>query len=89
MTTKHSPLSKLKAQADKMAMILKATERGEHDDNAKIVEARTKSYVKFAVVMDDKVLSIEMAWATIKSTSEAGISEYILKKMRESRETTQ
>lgn len=41
------------------------------------------------MVMDDKVLEVEMSWATIKATSEAGISEYIVRQMREAGETTQ
>lgn len=52
MTTSRSPLSALKAQADKVAKILKA---------------------------------IEMAWGTVRATSEAGIAEWILKQMRGSR----
>lgn len=91
MTTAHSPLRVLKAQADKMAMILKAAERGDKIDvpyAAKIIEARARETVKFVVAMDDKWLKIEMPWATIKETSEAGISEYIVKQMRESREAS-
>lgn len=41
----------------------------------------------FAVMMDDKILSIEMPWATIRETSERGISEYVLKHMRGARDT--
>jgi hypothetical protein len=84
MTTKHSPLKQLKAQADTIAEKLKAAERGEIAVKG---GARDQESVKVGVVMDDKLLTIEMAWATIKSTSEAGISEYILKQMRESRDT--
>jgi hypothetical protein len=36
--------------------------------------------------MDDKVLSIEMSWATIRATSEVGIAEFILKHMRNARD---
>ena len=92
MTTKNSPLRVLKAQADKIAKTLKAAERGEEVGVAhewKIAAARKEGSVKFAIFMDDKMLKIEMAWTTIRDTSEAGISEYIMKQMRESRETTQ
>jgi len=80
MTTKHSPLRQLQKQSDDIAKHLKAAERGEValKDNA-----RSQERVTFGVVMDDKVLKIEMAWTTIKATSEAGISAYILKQMRE------
>lgn len=91
MTTARSPLRALKAQSDKMAALLKAAERGEvpsaQDTSGTIATARTKESIKFGVIMDDKVLRIEMSWATIRSTSESGISEYILKQMRDSRDT--
>lgn len=92
MTTAHSPLRLLKGQADNMARILKAAERGETPNvphAAKIAEARTRDSVKFVVAMDDKWLKIEMTWATIRDTSEAGISEFIVKQMREARDTVQ
>lgn len=90
MTTKHSPLSALKAQADKIAETLKAAERGEKIDvrfAEKIDAARDRESFKFGIVMDDKIITIEMPWATIRSTSEIGIAEYIIKQMRESRDT--
>lgn len=89
MTTKHSPLSALKAQADKMAAIIKAAERGEKIDvrfAEKIDAARAKPSFKFGVVMDDKIITIDMPWATIRATSEAGLSEYIVRQMREARD---
>lgn len=87
MTTKHSPLCELQRQADKVAATLKAASRGE-------IEFKKGAHhkpvvVSFAVVMDDKILKIEMAWDTIRQTSEAGISEFILREMRESREAVQ
>lgn len=92
MTTKHSPLRVLKAQADKIAMVLKATERGENpvqDVGGKIAAARGKEAVKFGIVMDDKIITIEMPWATIRATSEVGMAEYILNQMREARDVVQ
>lgn len=88
MTTKHSPLSALKAQADKIAETLKAAERGEKIDvrfSQKIDGARSKESFKVGIVMDDKVITIEMPWATIRATSEVGLAEYILNQMRETR----
>jgi hypothetical protein len=64
MTTAHSPLRALKAQANKMAATLKAIDRGETvaaDPGGKIAAARTKDNITFGVVMDDKVLKIEMS----------------------------
>jgi len=92
MTTAQSPRSRLKAQAERMAMILKAAERGEAiagDVGGKIAAARSQPSVKFAVAMDDKILTVEMTWQTIGATSEAGIAEYLLNQMRESRDVMQ
>jgi len=89
MTTKHSPLSALKAQADKIAGKLKAAERGEKIDMRfaeKIDAARATEIFKVGIVMDDKIIIIKIPWATIRSTNEAGIAEYILKQMRETRD---
>lgn len=72
-----------------MAARLKALRRGEGvpaDPASKITAALARETIKFAVVMDDKILKIEMPWATIDALSEAGISEWILKQMREARE---
>jgi hypothetical protein len=93
MTTSHSPLRVLKAQADIVAQALKAAERrdlivpGQFGPyGAKFTEARDRDQVVFGIAMDDKFLKIEMTWATIKATSEAGISEYILRQMRGARD---
>jgi hypothetical protein len=92
MTTKNSPLRVLKAQADKIAASIAAAERGETID-AKFAErikaARAKESVTFGIVMDDKVITIELPWATIRSTGEVGLSEYIMRQMREARDTVQ
>lgn len=85
MTTKHSPLRQLKAQADSIAQKIKAAERGELTLKD---GAEKKDAIKFGVVMDDKILTIEMPRDLIRTSSEAGISEYILKQMRETREET-
>lgn len=88
MTTKSSPIQVLKAQADKIAAMLKAAERGEKIDvrfAAKIEAARTKPTFKAGVVMDDKVIVLEMPWTLINATSEAALSQYIVDQMQEAR----
>lgn len=91
MTTAYSSVRVLKQQAKRIATILKQAERGgpvpllNDAFGAKIMAARSKPNVIFGVVMDDKVIKIEMPWATIRDTSERGISEYILNQMREAR----
>ena len=90
MSTSHSPLRKLKAEADRCAAQLKAMARGDavsNDPLGKVAAARERGELTFGVVMDDKVIKITMPLDTIKDTSEAGLSEYILKHMRGSRET--
>lgn len=92
MSTKNSSLSKLKAEADNIAKHLAAFERGDPVDPSfasKMQAARANPSVKFAIVMDDKIISIEMPWETIKSSGEVAMSEYILKQMREHRTTLQ
>lgn len=86
MTTKHSPLRQLQAQADKIAATIKAAERGEIEMKP---GAADKESLKFGVVMDDKIITVEMPWDTIRATSEAGLSAYILKHMREQRDPVQ
>jgi hypothetical protein len=92
MTTARSPLRILKAQADKIAATLKAAERGEKIDvrfAEKIEAARGKDAFTVGIMMDDKLIKIEMPWATIRSTSEVGLAEYILRQMRGARDTVQ
>ncbi len=91
MTTSQSPLSALKAQADKIAQTIKAAERGEKIDvrfGEKIAAARAKDSFIVGVLMDDKLIKIEMPWATIRSSSEVGLAEFILKQMRGARNLT-
>jgi hypothetical protein len=85
VSTSQSPAWKLKAEADKMARMLKSAELGEklpHDPGGKMAAARKRDAIKFGVVMDDKIITIEMTWAKIKEMSEDGISEFIVNYMR-------
>ena len=90
MSTSHSPLRKLKAEADRIAAKLKSLEQGDEvgapDPAGKVDAARQRDAITFGVVMDDKVIKIEMPWTQIRETSEAGISEFILRQMRGARE---
>jgi hypothetical protein len=89
MTTSRSPLRVLTAQADKIAAQLKRIADGHNDtpDPAgRLAGARSRSSITFGIVMDDRVLQIEMQWKLIREASEAAIAEYILKQMRESRD---
>jgi len=89
MSTARSPLRKLKAEADRMAELLKKASLGEPIDVQfahKIAEALQRDEIVFAIFMDDKVVKITMPWHVIEETSQAGISEFILKQMRDSRD---
>jgi hypothetical protein len=89
MTTSQSPLRVLKDQSDRIAKMLKSTERGEpvaDDRGGKIAASLAKGDVKFGVVMDDKILTIEMQWSAIRDMSEVALSEWILKYMRGKRD---
>ena len=89
MTTKHSPLRVLKAQADRIAAVLKAIDRGDEIETPfaeKIKAARSRNIFKFGIIMDDAVITIEMPWEKVRTMSEVGIAEYILQQMRRSRD---
>jgi len=89
MTTKHSPISALRAQADHIASMLKAAERGDKIDvrfAEKIAAARANESFTVGIVMDDKIIKLEMPWTVISGTDQAGLSEYILDQMRETRD---
>lgn len=92
MTTAQSPIHELESQARQCAAMLKKAERGEqvaNDPGGKITAARKTPSVTFGVLMDDKILKIEMTWKTIRETSQAGIAEFILNHMRDQRNTVQ
>jgi hypothetical protein len=93
MTTAQSPIRRLRSQAVRIAKMLKDAEQGKPtgavDPGGKIAAARARDSIVFAVCMDDKTLKITMTWAAIKAASEAGLVEYILRQMRDARETLQ
>lgn len=89
MTTAKSPLRVLKAQADKIAAVLKAAARGEKIDvqfAEKIEAARGKPTIVFGVAMDDKFIKIEIEWTRIQESSEVALAEWVLRLMREGRD---
>lgn len=89
MTTKHSPISKIKEQADVIARSLKGFERGEVIDVRfadQLKAARDKPALKFGIMMDDKLISIEIPWTLIADSTELALSEFIVKKMKEIRD---
>ena len=93
MTTSLSPFRVLKAQATKIAQTLKGIERGElvGAEYEGLALALQAGQIKFGVVMDDKLITIEMTTAQIREVSQNALVEMILKHMRghrrESRKT--
>ena len=88
MTTRHSPLRILKEQAERIAEMICKAERGEPVDAtfaAKIAEARANESVKIGIVMDDKIITLDLPWPVIRRSGKAGLSAYILEQMRETR----
>ena len=88
MTTKYSPIDLLKAQADKITNVLKAAERGEKIDvkfAKKIKEARNKKVITVGIVMDDKIIKIDIPWTAIRDNNEIQLSTFILNQMLEIR----
>ncbi|MCK1577834.1 hypothetical protein [Bradyrhizobium sp. 174] len=91
MTTSQSPLRVLKAQASNIAHLLKVVERGDNvteDAGGKIAASLAKGVAKVAIAMDEKVIILDIAWSTVKTSSEVALAEYVLKLMRGSRETS-
>lgn len=87
MTTSQSPYSKVKAQADMIANVLKKVERGDPmpDAYARMVAARQKESVKFGIVMDDKTIICEMPWTKVAESTKESIAEWIVNYMLERR----
>jgi hypothetical protein len=80
MTTKHSPLNILKAQADRIAAFIKAADR-----DKKPGSSFNKKSFRTAITMDDKTIILEIAWSAIREQTEPELAKYILSLMRETR----
>jgi hypothetical protein len=85
MSTKDSPPWQLAAQAKTIASHMKKAERREIKD-PRILAARDVDPFKVGVVMDDKLITIEMTWAAIKEAAEPDLAVMILTHMREETE---
>lgn len=77
MTTKDSPEADLRRQSDMAAKTLKMMEKSDHPART------TKEMVRSAMAMDDKLLTFELPWETVKEYSEEELSAFILKLMQE------
>jgi len=93
MTTKHSSPLVLQGQADAIANIIKRAERGDKlPTNMRAIAGRvqaareSKNSLKVAVLMDDKNIILEMPWDVVAESSEAGLAQFVLKAMMETRD---
>lgn len=80
MTTAQSPIGKIRKQATKIARTLKAALT---DPHPRFDAARKNPGFKAGIVMDDKVITLNVPWETIRETSEVALTEWIIKQMRE------
>lgn len=78
MTTSKSSLRALKAQADSIAKMLKDTER----DGTASPAAKAKDAIRVGIVMDDKIITMDISWKTIHDISELALSTFIVDHMR-------
>ena len=82
MTTSQSPVEILRKQATIVARSMKDAESGKLR-GGKVSEARAHSdRIVGGIVMDDKVITIELSWETIRASTEEALVEMILKQMQ-------
>lgn len=74
MSTKNSPIGKLRKEAARCAAGYKQICAAIEDDSCEL---------KIGIVMDDKVLMISMMVGLVKETSEEGLATFILEAMLE------
>lgn len=85
MTTKYSSPTALKLQANRIAQMLKKAERGEQIDirfAEKVMAARQREMFKVGIVMDDKVIMVDIPWETISASSESDLATFIMGQMK-------
>lgn len=75
MSTSDSPIEKLTAEADKIATVL--------HEQYKAKKFIGKPTTKIGIVMDDKVITLEMRTETIGRLPHHALSSYVLKLMQE------
>ena len=85
MSTSASPPEKLRAQAHNIAVNLKKLAGGGQvadDPLGKIAAARARGYLDFAIVMDDKIIKIEVPFSKIDELTLPLLCDFIYDAMR-------
>jgi len=88
VTTAKSPTHELRAQAHKIADVLKRAAGGEkiaNDPLGKIEASKARGFIDFAIVMDDKILKIEIPWQTINELALPLLCDFIFDQMSEAK----
>lgn len=88
MTTAKSPPEQLRAQAHKIATALKDAALGKpvaNDPLGKIEASKARGYIDFAIAMDDKILKIQIPWATINELALPLLCDFIFDQMSEAK----
>lgn len=82
-----TPLRQMQARSDDWARKLKAWERGDvgSDQTGRIAQWRKRATVQVVVPFDDKAVSLEMELQDIAEASEAELSFFIMRSVRECR----
>jgi len=88
MTTAKSPTHQLRVQAHKIADSLKraaGVEKIASDPLGKIEASKARGFIDFVIVMDDKILKIEIPWQTIKELPLPLLCDFIFDQMSEAK----
>lgn len=76
MSTSNSPIEKLRTEARRMAVVMKDR------NHPKVQQARKKDKFKTGIVMDDKIITLELSWIYIDGISEDDLVDYIVRLMK-------
>lgn len=90
MSTKNSPPHKLRAEANKIAKILTDAARGKFVNSQMRREyeaAKAKGTFRAGIVMDDKIITIDIPTADLPNYTRKGLAEYIFNQMAETQNT--
>lgn len=85
MTTSKSPPDVIRAQAHRIAETLKKVADGGiinvSDPNGKLKASLEKGVVDFGIVMDDKIVKIEIPWETVRVHTQQSLCDWIFRLM--------
>jgi len=77
MTTSQSPDYRIRQQSAAIAARLKQAAAGEI-----YIPSKDKDRIKIGIAMDDKTITLEIPWETIRNTTQSALDEYIFVLMK-------